>query len=48
VIVAILLIGEHLLVRPDDLTRVNLAFFNINIVISLGLLAAGTIDLVLR
>jgi 4-hydroxybenzoate polyprenyltransferase len=48
VIVAILLIGEHLLVRPDDLTRINLAFFNINIVISLGLLAAGTIDLVLR
>jgi 4-hydroxybenzoate polyprenyltransferase len=47
VIVAILLIGEHLLVRPDDLTRVNLAFFNINIVISLGLLAAGAIDLLI-
>lgn len=45
-LVAVLLIWEHLLVRPDDLTRVNLAFFNINVVISLGLFVAGTIDLV--
>ena len=45
--VAILLIYEHSLVRADDLTRVNLAFFNVNAVISLGLLAIGTIDLLL-
>ena len=44
-IVAALLIGEHLLVRPDDLNRVNVAFFNINVVISVGLLIVGTIDL---
>jgi len=43
--VAALLIYEHLLVRPDDLTRVNIAFFNINAVISLGLLVVGAIDL---
>jgi 4-hydroxybenzoate polyprenyltransferase len=43
--VAALLIYEHLLVRPDDLTRVNVAFFNINAVISLGLLIVGAIDL---
>jgi 4-hydroxybenzoate polyprenyltransferase len=45
--VAALLIYEHSLVRADDLTRVNLAFFNVNAVISLGLLAIGTIDLLL-
>ncbi len=43
--VAVLLIYEHSLVRPDDLTRVNKAFFNVNAVISLGLLAVGLIDL---
>jgi 4-hydroxybenzoate polyprenyltransferase len=36
--VTVLLIYEHALVRPDDLTRVNQAFFNVNIVISVGLL----------
>jgi 4-hydroxybenzoate polyprenyltransferase len=43
--VAALLVYEHLLVRPDDLTRVNVAFFNINAVISIGLLVVGAIDL---
>jgi 4-hydroxybenzoate polyprenyltransferase len=46
-IVAALLVYEHALVRPDDLARVNLAFFQVNIGISLGLLAAGLADLVL-
>jgi 4-hydroxybenzoate polyprenyltransferase len=41
----VLLVYEHLLVRPDDLTRVNIAFFNINAVISIGLLIVGAIDL---
>lgn len=45
VAVAGLLIYEHALVRPDDLDRVNTAFFNVNAVISLGLLAVGTLDL---
>lgn len=43
--VAVLLIYEHSLVRPDDLDRVNVAFFSVNAVISLGLFAVGTLDL---
>jgi 4-hydroxybenzoate polyprenyltransferase len=45
--VALLLVYEHALIRPDDLTRVNLAFFHVNVIISLGLLALGVADLVL-
>lgn len=40
VVVAGLLLYEHHLVRPDDLSRVNVAFFNVNSVISLVLLAS--------
>jgi 4-hydroxybenzoate polyprenyltransferase len=43
--VAVLLVYEHSLVRPDDLERVNIAFFRVNAAISLGLLAAGALDL---
>ncbi len=43
--VAVLLVYEHLLVRPDDLSRVNAAFFYVNAVISIGLFAVGTLDL---
>ncbi len=43
--VAVLLLYEHWLVRPTDLSRVNLAFFHVNAVISLGLLAVGLADL---
>ncbi len=43
--VAALLIYEHSLVRPDDLTRVNAAFFNVNAIVSLGLFVAGVLDL---
>ncbi len=46
--VAALLVYEHALVRPDDLSRVNVAFFQVNIVISMGLLAVGVIDLLVR
>jgi 4-hydroxybenzoate polyprenyltransferase len=35
--VALLLAYEHWLVRPDDLTRVNRAFFQVNAVVSVGL-----------
>lgn len=42
--VAILLAYEHRLVRPDDLTRVNAAFFNVNAVISIGLFIVGLAD----
>ena len=43
--VGALLIYEHLLVRPDDLSRVNAAFFHVNAIISLGLFAVGSLDL---
>ena len=43
--VSVLLLYEHALVKPNDLTRVHLAFFNINVVISMGLFIVGTIDL---
>ncbi len=43
--VGALLVYEHALVRPHDLTHVNVAFFRVNAVISLGLLAVGAIDL---
>jgi 4-hydroxybenzoate polyprenyltransferase len=42
--VALLLAYEHWLVRPDDLTRVNMAFFNVNAVISIGLFVVGSLD----
>ncbi|TWT87419.1 4-hydroxybenzoate octaprenyltransferase [Pseudobythopirellula maris] len=45
VAIALLLVYEHRLVRPDDLSRVNLAFFHVNAVVSLGLLVIGTVDL---
>lgn len=43
--VGLLLVYEHWLVRPDDLTRVNAAFFHVNWIISVGLLVVGTADL---
>ncbi len=43
-VVALLLVFEHLLVRPSDLTRVNIAFFNVNAAVSFGLLVVGAID----
>jgi len=47
VLIAALLIYEHALVRPDDLTRVNRAFFQVNAVVSLGLLVIGSLDLLI-
>ena len=44
-LIAALLVYEHSLVRPDDLARVNRAFFHVNAVVSIGLLVAGIIDL---
>ena len=41
VAVAVLLIYEHALVRPNDLSRVNAAFFNVNAIISIGLFLVG-------
>ena len=46
--VTLLLIYEHWLVRPDDLTRVNVAFFNVNAIVSIGLFLVGALDLYWR
>jgi 4-hydroxybenzoate polyprenyltransferase len=48
VVVAVgLLIYEHSLLKPDDLSRLNLAFFNINSYIAVALLAGTAGDLAL-
>jgi 4-hydroxybenzoate polyprenyltransferase len=46
-VVAVLLLYEHSLVRPEDLTRVNQAFFHVNAVISVGLLLVVLLQLYL-
>ena len=43
--VACLLVYEHWLVRPDDLTRINQAFFQVNGIISVGLLLLVVLQL---
>jgi 4-hydroxybenzoate polyprenyltransferase len=43
--IGLLLAYEHYLVRPDDLSRVNRAFFHVNAVVSIGLLVVGVMDL---
>ena len=45
--IGLLLAYEHWLVRPDDLSRVNRAFFHVNAVVSIGLLVVGVVDLLL-
>ena len=45
VVLAMLLFYEHSLVRPDDLDRVNMAFFNVNAIVSVGLFCVVTVDL---
>lgn len=44
--VALLLLVEHLLVRPDDLTRVNVAFFTLNGIVSLVLGGTGILAVI--
>ena len=46
--VSALLVYEHSLVRPDDLSRVNQAFFQVNGVISVGLLAVVLVQVAVR
>jgi 4-hydroxybenzoate polyprenyltransferase len=43
--VAILLSYEHAIVRPDDLSRVNVAFFHVNWIVSVALLTIAAIEL---
>ena len=42
---ALLLVYEHWLVRPDDLSRVNRAFFHVNGIISVGLFLVVVVQL---
>jgi len=43
--ITLLLAYEHYLVRPDDLSRVEQAFFHVNAVVSIGLMIVGMADL---
>ena len=45
--VGILLAYEHYLVSPEDLGRVNIAFFQVNALVSLGILVVGSADVFL-
>ena len=44
-VIAVLLVWEHAIVRPDDLSRVNEAFFTANAIIGVVMLAAIAADL---
>jgi len=46
VLVAGLLAYEHSLIKKDDLSKVNMAFFNVNGIISIGLMAFVIVDCV--
>ncbi len=46
--IAILLAYEHAIVKPEDLKRVNQAFFHVNAIVSGVVLAGGLLDLFLR
>ena len=50
-VVAIILVAEHYIVmprphRPVDLQRINVAFFQLNVLVSLGLMGVGIVDIV--
>jgi 4-hydroxybenzoate polyprenyltransferase len=47
-LVGLLLVYEHSLVRPDDLSRVNRAFFHVNGVIGVGLLLLVLVQLAVK
>jgi len=47
VLVAALLLYEHSIISPDDLTQANIAFFNVNAIVSIGLCVLTTLDLLL-
>ena len=47
-LVTLMLVYEHSLVKPTDLARVNEAFFQVNVIISVGLLVVVLIDLAVK
>ena len=48
VAIGLVLMYQHWLVRPDDLQRVNIAFFNVNAIVSFGILLVGCLDTWMR
>ncbi len=47
-VLSVVLLYQHTLVSPNDLDRVNIAFFNVNAIVSFGVLALGCLDVWLR
>ena len=47
-LVAIVLVGEHAILRPSDLSRLNVAFFNLNGYVSIIYFAATLVDVLMR
>ncbi len=47
-LVGLVLVYEHVLVKPNDLSRVNKAFFEANVVISLGMFVFTLLDVLTR
>ena len=47
-LIGMLLIAEHKIVKPDDLQHINVAFFNINSIISILLFAGILTDAIIR
>ncbi len=48
IVLSVVLLYQHTLVNPNDLDRVNVAFFNVNALISFGILVLGCLDVWLR
>jgi 4-hydroxybenzoate polyprenyltransferase len=51
IIVALILIAEHVIATPQkkeipDLMKINIAFFQMNVIVSIGLLLVGILDLI--
>ncbi|NDV20309.1 4-hydroxybenzoate octaprenyltransferase [Pseudodesulfovibrio sp. JC047] len=45
VAIGVILMGEHLLVKPDDMRRVNVAFFTMNGVVAVALFIGTIVDI---
>lgn len=48
ILVSLLICYEHAIVKPNDLSKVNLAFFYVNSVISIGLLVVIVVDVLYK
>lgn len=48
VLASFLLFWEHFIVKPDDLTKVNISFFNLNALVSVFISLGGIVDIFLR